>query len=420
MFAFKQTLRVVMLISLQMIAVYASAELLSLDKAEQLALARDAVLKMQRFKTQAYIEQSIAADTLPDPRISLDLVNFPTDTFALDQEPVTQRRISIQQRFPRGDTLKINSQRAIALSAMSVASRIQRTAVIKMDVRINFLELLYWQRAEEIVKKSKRLFGKLVKITQSQYASGVQQQQDVIRASLELDMLDDRLDSVRAKQQQTQAKLIKLIGADAAAELDTRLPELSKFKFSTDLNTLMSQHPMIQMEDAMVSNHQYAIDLARQSYKPEWSIKVSYGFRDGTNPDGSNRADFATAMLSFDLPLFTKDKQDRQVAASQLNYQASLDEREEGIRKLSSKYDQTYASWSSQKSRLSRYKKAIVPQSKENAKAALYAYQSRRGNFTSLMRAQITELEISLKHIRLQISFLQSQAKLIYLAGVAR
>ncbi len=394
------------------------AETLTLQQAEQLALERDTVISMKRAQSQAFLDKSVAADTLPDPKLKLGLLNYPTDTFKRDQEPMTQTRIAIQQMLPRGDSLEIKSKRMRSSSQQNSAAALNREKMLIMQVRKEYLELVYWLRAEQIVTKNKNLFKQLVRITQSQYAAGMQNQQDVIRADLELDMLDDRFDSIKTKQQEIRARLVKLVGAKAFnAQVDLELPELA----SVNLHALdLKTHPIIMIEDAKVDNRQYGIDLAKESYKPSWMFELGYGFRDGTNPDGSDRADFASAMVSFDIPLFTEDKQDRQVAANRKMYQASMDAREETIRQLQSEYEQTRAKWDRLQERLLRYEKTIVPQSRENAKAALYAYQSRRGDFTSLMRARITELETNLKHSRLQINYRQAQAKLLYLAGEAK
>ena len=71
------------------------SETLSLQYAEQLALERDPVLSMKRAQSQAFLDKSVAADTLPDPKLKLGLLNYPTDTFDRDQEPMTQTRIAI-------------------------------------------------------------------------------------------------------------------------------------------------------------------------------------------------------------------------------------------------------------------------------------------------------------------------------------
>lgn len=391
---------------------------LDLKQAERLAVEHDAVLQMKHAQSKALYEQSIAADTLPDPRVKLGLLNYPTDTFDREQEPMTQTRIAVSQMFPRGDTLELKSQRTLKSSEATSAGASNRERMVLMQVRTVFLELLYWTHAEDVVEQNKKLFKKLVRITESQYASGIQRQQDVIRAELELDMLEDRLDAIRTKQQQTRAKLVKLVGPEAHGKsIDESFPELAEVNLENEQPNLFENHPKVLMEDARVARSQYGIELARQSYKPEWMFELSYGFRDGTNPNGSERADFASAMISFDIPLFTKDRQDRQVAASQLTYQASEDAREDVIRELQSEYQQAKATWLRLKSRLQRFQSTIVPQSKENASAALLAYQSRRGDFTSLMRARITELETELKFSRLHSKLLKTQARLLYLVG---
>ncbi|MGD9385936.1 MAG: TolC family protein [Thioalkalispiraceae bacterium] len=391
---------------------------LRLSQAEKLAVERDVVLQMQQARSKAYLERSVADDTLPDPRIMVGLVNYPTDTFNRDQEPMTQTRIAVQQMFPRGESLEIKSRRTLKNSEASQAAALNRKRMVLLQTRSVYLDLFYWQRAEEVVKQNKQLFKQLVEITESQYASGIQRQQDVIRAELEHDMLDDRLDMIKTRQQQIESKLAKLIGpAIRQPSLGSQLPRLADIQLDGNIVSSIRHHPKLKIEDAKVSRSQYGIELARQSYKPAWMLEVAYGLRDGTNPDGSERADFASAMVSFDIPLFTKDKQDRQVAASQLNYQAASNAREETLRELVSDYEQTKASWLKLRERLQRYKKVILPQSRENASASLLAYQSRRGDFTSLMRARITELETELKFSRLETDLLKAQARLLYLVG---
>jgi outer membrane protein TolC len=408
-----------MLMMSVLITGYVAAETrLELKHAEKLAIERDAVLQMKRAQSEAHYEASVADDTLPDPRIKLGLMNYPTDTFDRDQEPMTQNLIAIQQMIPRGDTQEIKSHQSKKSGDVAWAEAIDRERKVIMQVRSVYLDLIYWNRAEQIVNQNKLLFKNLVKITESQYASGIQRQQDVIRAELELDMLDDRLDEIKTRQESNRARLVKLIGEqDGGWQIVTDIPELTDLSDIENRLEQLEKHPQVMMAEAKIGRNQFGVELARQSYKPNWMFEVSYGIRDGTNPNGTERADFASAMISFDVPLFTGDKQDRQVAASKLNYQASIDAREEVIRQLNSEYQQAMSTWLRLQGRLARYRSEIVPQARENASASLHAYQSRRGDFTSLMRARITELETNLKHFRMQTNLLKTQAKLLYLLG---
>ena len=391
---------------------------LSLQLAEQLALEQDPVLKASQAQSEAYREQATAEDTLPDPKMKIGFMNFPTDTFERDQEPMTQIQVGFEQMIPRGDMQKIKSRRASKSSEAAQAMTENRRRMVIMQVRNAYLELLYWLNAEKVVLRSQKLFNRLVDITQSQYASGQQRQQDVIRAELELDMLADRMDEIRTKQDAARASLAKLIGYEQAAQplLET-LPSFADLSSASQYAEQLRQHPVIHNLDAMVANSQYGIELARQEYKPNWMIGVTYGFRDGFNPDGSERPDFLSAMVTFDVPLFTGNRQDKKVAASRLRHQASMETREDKLRELQQQLSETLSSWQRLNDRLQRYNEAIVPQSRENARAALFAYQNRRGEFTALMRARITELETDLKQLRLRVDYLKAHARLLYLLG---
>jgi outer membrane protein TolC len=391
---------------------------LSIQLAEQLALEQDPVLKANMAQAEAFREQATAEDTLPDPKMKFGLMNFPTDTFERDQEPMTQIQVGIEQMIPRGDMQEIKSRRAIKSSEAATAMTENRRRMVIMQVRNAYLESLYWLSAEKVVRRSQKLFAKLVDITQSQYASGQQRQQDVIRAELELDMLEDRLDEIRTRQDAARASLAKLIGHEQASQplLET-LPEFAALPVSNMHVEQLRQHPLMRNLDARVANSQYGIELARQEYKPNWMVGVTYGFRDGFNPDGSERPDFLSAMVSFDLPLFTGNRQDKNVAASRLRHQASMETREDKLRELQQQLGETLSRWQRLNDRLQRYKQTIVPQSRENARAALFAYQNRRGEFTALMRARITELETDLKQLRLRVDYLKAHARLLYLLG---
>lgn len=59
----------------------------------------------------------------------------------------------------------------------------------------------------------------------------------------------------------------------------------------------------------------------------------------------------------------------------------------------------------------------LIPKAIENTKAALYSYQSGRGAFTALMRAQIIELETQLRALRLDVDYKKTQAQLLYFVG---
>ncbi len=394
-------------------SVYAEQSL-TIEQAVQTALERDALINVFKFRRDAYKEQSVAEDTLPDPKIKLGVMNVPTDTYSLNQEPMTQVQLGITQMFPRGNSLEIKSQRAISMSVAEDAKTENQRRKVTREVRETWLELYYWLHAESVVKKNRSLFTKLVSVTKQQYASGRQKQQDVISSELELGMLDDREMKIQTRIETTQANLIKYMGVDFS---DIKLgKELPIYNIQKNNTSWLESHPKLRMEQAMISINEKNVDLAKQSYKPSWSLDITYGKRE-KSISGVERADFASVMVMFDLPLFTADRQDKKVAASKSRLNAALNSREDRKRNLIKMWQVGLAKEKRLLQRIKQYENLLLPKSDENTKSALYAYQSGRSGFTALMRAQITELETQLRALRLTVEHKKIQALLLYLAG---
>ena len=75
-------------------------KVLSLDDAVKRALAASPNLARANARTQALAAKVPQAGALPDPRLSLNAMNVPTDTFRLDQEAMTQMQLGLTQAFP--------------------------------------------------------------------------------------------------------------------------------------------------------------------------------------------------------------------------------------------------------------------------------------------------------------------------------
>lgn len=387
---------------------------LSIDQAVQATLEKDALINVYQSRSDAFREQSVAADTLPDPKIKLGMMNVPTDSYELNQEPMTQLQLGIQQMFPRGNSLEIKSQYAMSMSTAETAKTENQKRKITRDVRETWLELFYWLKAESVVDKNHNLFRKLVSVTKQQYAAGRQKQQDVIRSELELAMLDDRKLKIKTRIEVTRAKLAKHIGNELSQmDLDTNLPILNVNQYD---KSWLDKHPMMRMEQAMVKGNEKKVELAKQGFKPSWMLDITYGKRED-RPDGIERADFISAMVKFDLPLFTGDRQDKNVAASKFRLHSALNSREERKRNLERMWQSSLAKEKRLSQRSEKYQSVLVPKSNENTKAALFSYQSGRGRFTALMRAQIIELETQLRALRLNVDHKKTQAQLLYFVG---
>jgi outer membrane protein TolC len=123
------------------------------------------------------------------------------------------------------------------------------------------------------------------------------------------------------------------------------------------------------------------------------------------------------AMVTVDLPLFPKNRQDKRLSASIRQTESVQLTRDDKLRELRQMLDTDYANWQRLGERADLYASQLLHESTANARASLNAYQSGVTEFTTLMRARITDLDVRLDDLRLRIDRAKAQASLLYLSG---
>ena len=390
---------------------------LDLKQAEQLAVQADPSIERFKATSRSFTETSFADDTLPDPKLRFGASNVPVDTFALDQENMTQLKLGIQQSFPAGDTLAIKSQQSKFLSSSALALADDVELKILRDVRETYLNLYYETAAHQIILETKKLFSDLVTITESIYAAGRASQQDVVLANLELARLDDRITKIQAREEGFRATLAQWIGEPAWSSISIDFPQLPVVAEDVDLNQVIPQHPLIRAESARVEASKQMIEMAKQEYKPGFSATVDYGYRSGTSANGAERPDLLTAMISMDIPLFTENRQDKKVSANVLKTAAARHSKDDKLRRLKQYYEKNKYLWQRLGEREKLYQDSLLVSAKNNTATALTAYQSGVSEFNTLMRAEITALDVRLEDLRIRVDRAAAQARLLYITG---
>ena len=389
---------------------------LTIAEAEDLARAGEPGQRALLAEAEARQEQAIAAGSLPDPVLRVGLANYPVSGGSFSTEGMTQAQLGLRQSFPRARAQGTARFRAEAEAFSRGADA--RGRDVLAAVRIAWLETYYSEQAWMLVSESRPFFADLATITRSMYAVGRKTQYDVLRAELELSRLDDRLIEAERARAQAQAELSRWLGQDAYRPVALKLPGWDAPPSLEAMTSGLDSHPSIAAARAGVAARQAAVEIAEENKKPGWALDVGYGFRDGFLPDGSPRSDFVSLSVSVDLPFFSKNRQDRKLAAALGSRRAAIESEAELMARLLSELDAEYARWTDLTRRLGLYETQILDQSKRQAQAALLAYQSDTGNFSDVMRGFIDDLNTRIEHVRLQVQRAQSYAALANLGGL--
>jgi outer membrane protein TolC len=390
---------------------------LTLPLAVELALSDDPGLRGLEARGRAFDELAVSARQLPDPKVKMGVANIPVDSFDLSQEPMTQTQIGVSQSFPRGRSRSINSKKMNHLSDFEALKAQDLEGKIRLAVRKAWLERYYFEQTRAILGESRQVFQELVSFVESLYSTGRNTQQDVLRAELELQLLEDRLiDNARMIETST-ASLAKWVGREANRSLPKHLPDLQVPASEAVILEYLGKHPSIRMFEKQIDVRKSDKDLARQDFKPGWKVDVGYGYRDGQDALGRDRSDFATAMLTFDVPIFYKKKQSRTLEARSEQVKAAQFRRDDQVRDLRRMLETEYAAWTKLDERERHYAETITQRADENVTASVQSYQANVTDFSNLMRAQLIQLDTQLKETRIQVDKLKTQAALLYLQG---
>lgn len=391
--------------------------MLTLTEAERQALDGEPGIAAAAARAQSLAEKSIAAGALPDPQLRLGVMNLPVNSYDFDQEPMTQKQIGIQQMFPpAGSRRAMREQLGHQSSALDQVAAVRQRQVLR-DVREAWLETYYWQRARQTVAGNRELFGQLVKVTRSMYSVGRQNQQDMVRAELELSRVEDRLLDIDEQIRRSRAMLAQWVGAEAAARpLSDNLPGWQGYDDIEVAREHLLQHPLLLKANAEIDTANAGIDLAKSKYKPMIGIDVSYGQREDDR-FGNPRDDFVSAVVMLSIPLFAGNRQDKELNAAVHSRTASRNDRDMLLRDLNRQLDAAFARWRQLQFRIALYDETIIGQSRIQAQATLQAYQNSIGDFADVMRAYIADLNVQLEFIRLQVERAKAYAQLDYLAG---
>ena len=396
----------------------ARSEPLTLNQAELTALNEEPGIQGLQAMSSSMQERSVAEGQLMDPKIQIGLLNLPTDTFDFDQEAMTQLKVSYIQQFPAGNTLQIKQQKAIMQSDQVHSRAEERKRDILKQVRLSYLEILYWDQAKITIEKNRILLTQLVDIVQSLFSVGRNNQRDVLTVQLGLSKLDDRTTMIDQKITAQRLKLAQWLGdASSQQELQQQFPNFNLPNLDRDMQgliELVKSHPKILEIDHSLEITRKDIEIVDESTKSGWGLNVSYSFRDDA-PNGTSRADFLSAVVTLDLPLFTDQRQDKQKLSKEWNYQSQKDQRNATLRKMAAELYQLKEDQRLLEKRLGIYRDQLLPQVQQRSDAALQAYQSDSGQFSNLMQAYIESLNIKLEETRIVIDRLKTQAQILYL-----
>lgn len=370
----------------------------ALDFAEARLIAEQQSPRISAQQLQVNVAESVqkAAGSLPDPKLSLGIENYPIsgmDRWSMTRESMTMQRLALMQEVP--NRAKRDAQVA---SAQARVDR-ERAALVLQRLQIRQELSLAWIAAQaveqreilltELLAENQRLQDSLP----ARVAGGTAQAGDLLVAQQEALTLTDRRDDLQRDRAKARAALRRWVGSRADEALQGDPGPLTRPV--AQLRTELANHAELELYPAMQSMARAESREAQSETRGDWAWEIAYSRRD------RRWGDMVSFQVAFDLP-WQKDRRQVPMIEAKRHELERLDaEREDVARRHLQELDDSAAELQALNSQIDRLQTAGLQLVRNRAALALSNYRSAKGDLSAVLSARAQVLETRMRLIDL-------------------
>lgn len=380
-----------------------SATPIGFDEAVRLAVARAPTLQARRSQSDAAREEAVRAAALPDPRLTLGLANVPVtgaEAFDWHADDMTMTQVGVMQEFPARAKRQARRVLADRMIEQAQALTFAEQAAVRQAVAEAWVALWAAQREVEALQAQRGQSALAIRIAKARLAGGTGTAVETLATQSAMLELDNRIDAAEAEVAAARAMLARWLGVEPEGLVTEGSPPgfaVLPVDEATLLASVDRQGPLLAWR-SRESVAEAEVTAAQADAHPDWSVSAMYGRRART-PDGMPRSDMLTIEFSVGLPLWTRNRQDRGVAARRAERDAVAAEHENARRMQIEALRRALAEWDGLKRQIARKEQEALPLAHDLAQVALAAYRGG-GPLQPWLDARRDELELHIERAR--------------------
>ncbi|MHC4611861.1 MAG: TolC family protein [Planctomycetota bacterium] len=232
--------------------------------------------------------------------------------------------LGLRQKLPVPGKLDRAGRIALAETRMAIEQLEQTRLRVIADVKRAYFQLYIIDRTLEITADNQDVLRGLIEVARGQVAAGKRQQQDVLRAQVELSSLEARLIELRRRRTVARAMLNTLMNRRPTRPIPAPLP-FGVRQVDVQLDKLLARgkkvNPQLRRFERRIERDRQAVELARLAYWPDFTVGFEWMEMEPREPfgnparDAKGRARVAEQMsedgsdnwaitLGFNLPIW--------------------------------------------------------------------------------------------------------------------
>ena len=388
---------------------------LQLDDLRRELLRSNPDLQAARKRYEALLARPAQQSALPDPRITMGWIStgWPYPGSGLGSEPVSNIGIQVAQEIPFPGKRALKG--GIAQKEAEVEAQMIRARELNLIAQVEekFYDLRFAYESLDIISQQRALLEQLAQAAQARYAVGKGVQQDVIRASTEISILENRAIVLEKKKLSLVAGINALVNRPPDAELGrpepaSALPPLESFE-SLQMRALETA-PLLAAQRRVIDGRQLNVQSARSAYYPDFDVMSGYYNMGSLRPMWEFKVQVSVPLYFWKKQRSGMEEAGASLAESQRSYQAQMQQ-------INSRMRELYVAAQAAQKLMDLYSRRIVPQSELALESSLAGYESGTVDFLSVLSNFTIILDYQLDEREQQAEYLKAVSGMAELAG---
>jgi outer membrane protein TolC len=365
------------------------------------ALAGYPGLAAMRQKISVKESETVRAGALSDPKAWIGVVSVPTNTWSFSQDDMTGKEFGISQMLPYPGK-RDNSSRIVEKEKEQAGFELaEMRNMLRADVKMAYAELSTVRAQADVVRQVRAVLSQVVEVSREMYAVGKGSQTDVLRGQVEFQKMREMLLMLENRERVLSVRLNTLSAlppAEPVPPLDN-LAELRLDLSADDLRRIyLEDRPARKAAEARIRKGDLLVRQAEFEGKPEFEVAASYMQRNKM-PDGANRPDMVSAMVSMTLPVWRKGKVEPGIRAMTAEKDMAVGEQEALDSESANVIGGVLSSFGNFGSVAALYRTTLIPQAEQSLHASLEAYRVGKTDFPMVMDSMMAVLNFRKEYL---------------------
>ncbi len=359
----------------------AFAHPLTFDGALQRARQEAPSLKAKALGVEAARSARPAAGALPDPSLAVGIDSFPISgplAFEPRRDDFTMLRVGVSQEFPNLAKRHAQQARADANIVAAQADSAVEARSVEVGTALAWINLAFAERRLSALDQVFESLQHVVKTTPSAVRSGAARPAQALAGEQSLAMLEDRRSELVSQVARAKAILTRWTG-DPDPEIAGSIPDFAVDP--TALRAGLDAHPSIRMIEAAERQAGADLRVAQAGRRSDFGVNLAYQRRD------PRFGDYVSAGVTIGLPMFTRRRQNEEIASAQANAGRVLAEREAAQRAIVADLDAGLADHIMHHEQWMRARDTLQPLAEQRVKLETASYAAGRASLADVAEA---------------------------------